>query len=580
MAIEKANREVKPKDRLKEKEIEGIIKYIEDLGEKRILVEDIQDMIERKIMECKKYELAKRYIVYRYTRALVRKKNTTDESILGLIKTTNKGYRQTNSIQDITVAKQRDLIAGEVSKDLTNRILLPEKITQAHNEGVLYFHNSEYFLQPIFNSCVPNIEDMLKNGTVINEKLINTPNDFITACIVFSQIVLQIASNQYGEQIININFLGEFLNKTYNNLKVQNEKETQLKEIISKGIEIIYYQLNTVMSTNGDTPKITIVLNIDEENEYCKENIMIIEEILKQKYKGMKNEKKEYTDPKVPKLIYVLNKETLLDGKYKNITELAIRCSEKTSYPEYISSKKYHNKYMFNQGIISINLPQIAMNANKDNFWNILDERLDLCYEALMCRHYALLGTLSDISPIHWRHGAIARMNSGHNIDELLKSEHSTISLQYEGLYEVTKIMVNESLYTKQGNEFAIKLLKYIKNKLEKWKQESNVNFILCGIDNTEAKYKLFKTDNENGLILENNEKSYRNSIIQKYNDEVNINDILKYETKINNISIGGYKSYIDILYIKNKTQEEIKELLEYIYNNGIYFKFKKLNNK
>lgn len=586
MAIEKANREVKPKDRLKEREIEGIIKYIEDLGKKRILVEDIQDMIEQKIMEFKKYELAKRYIVYRYTRALVRKKNTTDESILGLIKTTNRYNPQTDSIQDVmTVAKQRNLIAGEVSKDLTNRILLPEKITQAHNEGILYFHNSEYFLQPIFNSCTPNIEDMLKNGTVINEKLINTPKDFITACIVFSQIVLQIASNQYGEQIIDINFLGEFLNKTYNNLKEHNEKtsklEDKLKAIISRGIEIIYYQLNTIISTDGDTPKVTIILNIDEENKYYKENVMIIEEILRQKYKGMKNEKNEYIDSKVPKLIYILNKETLLDGKYKNITELAIKCSEKTLYPEYKSSKNYNNRHTFNQGIVSINLPQIAISANKDKnkFWDILDERLDLCYEALMCRHYALLGTLSDISPIHWRHGAIARMNSENNIDKLLKSEQSTISLQYEGLTEVTQIMEEVSLNTRQGNEFAIKLLKYIKSKLDKWKQESNVNFILSGLEETEAKYQLFKTDYEKGVLAENiqNENSYKNSIIQKYNNEVKINDILKYETKIHNISTGGYKSYIDILYTKNEVQEKTNELLEYIYNNGMYFKFKEI---
>ena len=597
MAIEKANKEVKQKDRLKEKEIQSIIKYIEDLGKKRILVEDIQDAIEQKIMEFRKYELAKRYIVYRYTRALVRRKNTTDESILGLIKTTNKEFIQANPTnKPITAAKQRDLIAGEVSKDLTNRMLLPEKITKAHNEGIIYFHNPEYFLQPMFNSCLVNIKDMLKNGTVINGFLIDTPKDFKTACIVITQIILQIASNQYGEQSIDINCLGEFLNKTYNNLNEQfiNDEyiktgeenlitEKRLKEELSSGIEIIYQQLNTIMSTNGHTPKVTIVLNIDKKDEYYKENIMIIEEILKQKYYGMKNENGEYVSPDVPKLVYVLNENNLLDKEYENLTKLSIKFSEKTFYPEYISAKKVkNNNYSFNQGVVSINLPQIAIMANKeeDKFWNLLDERLELCYEALMCRHYSLLGTTSDISPIHWRYGAVSRLNSGEKIDKLLKSAYSTISLEYEGLCEATQIMKSISYITKQGNEFAVKVLKHIKNTLEKWKQESNINFILSGLDNTNASYELVKIDKEKNVQIKEikNKEYYTNSIKVKCSEDLDILEILKYESKFQNISTGEYISYVDIYYIKNNKQEKIKELIDYIYNHALYVAFKEIN--
>ena len=421
IAIEKANKEVKPKDRANKEEVKSIIEYIEELDKKRMLVEDIQDIIEEKLMELQKFELAKKYIVYRYTRALVRKQNTTDESILGLIKTTNKELMEENSNKNAVIAStQRDLIAGEVSKDLTKRMLLPEKITKAHEEGVLHFHDADYFLQPIFNCCLINIGDMLDNGTVMNAKLIESPKSFQVACTVTTQIIAAVASGQYGGQSVDIKHLGKYLRKSYNKFKAELEEnykdklsEEMIEDIVkqrlqselSAGVQTIQYQINTLMTTNGQSPFVTLFLNLDENDEYIKENAMIIEEILKQRYQGIKNEKGVYVTPAFPKLIYVLYEHNCLKGgEYDYLTKLAVKCSAKRLYPDYISAKKMKENYegnvfspmgcrsflspwkdengnykfegRFNQGVVSINLPQIGIIADgdEDKFWKLLDE--------------------------------------------------------------------------------------------------------------------------------------------------------------------------------------------------------------
>ena len=502
IAIEKANKEVKPKERVTKEEIREISKYIEELDKKRILVEDIQDIIEQQLMDLKKFELAKKYMIYRYTRALVRKANTTDESILGLIKNQNKELLEENSNKNAVLAStQRDYIAGEVSKDLTKRILLPEKITKAHEDGILHFHDMDYFLQPIFNCCLINIGDMLDNGTVMNGKLIESPKSFQVACTVMTQIIAAVASNQYGGQSVDISHLGKYVRKSYDKFKKSFEKEfgdelsediierltkQRLKKEISAGVQTIQYQINTLMTTNGQSPFVTIFLNLKKDDPYIKENAMIIEEIIKQRYEGIKNEKGVYVTPAFPKLIYVLDEHNCLKGgEYDYLTKLAVKCSAKRLYPDYISAKKMRENYegnvfspmgcrsflspwkdengnykfegRFNQGVVSINLPQIGIIADGDEekFWKLFDERLELCKEALMCRHYALLGTTSNTSPIHWRYGAIARMQPGEKIDELLKGGYSTLSLGYIGIYELTKLMKGVSHTTPEGHDFA-----------------------------------------------------------------------------------------------------------------------------
>ena len=459
-AISKANAEVPEEERISPERIETIVEYIESRGRKRMLVEDIQDIIEQKLMAEGKFVLAKAYIIYRYTRELVRKANTTDESILSLIKNSNKDVMEENSNKNAIVAStQRDLIAGEVSKDLTRRILLPEKISKAHEEGVLHFHDADYFLQPIFNCCLINIGDMLDNGTVMNGKLIESPKSFQVACTVMTQIIAAVASSQYGGQSVDVRHLGKYLRKSYNKYKKAIKEEfgdtlsddveermiqMRLRDELKSGVQTIQYQINTLMTTNGQSPFVTLFLNLDPNDEYVEENAMIIEEILRQRLEGIKNEKGVYVTPAFPKLIYVLDEHNCLKGgKYDYITKLAVRCSAKRLYPDYISAKKMRENYegnvfscmgcrsfltpwkdengnykfegRFNQGVVSLNLPQIGILAKGDEekFWKLMDERLQLCYEALMCRHEALEGTLSDVSPIHWQYGAIARLKKG-----------------------------------------------------------------------------------------------------------------------------------------------------------------------
>ena len=464
VAIGKANEEVPEEERISNQEIEEIVSYVETRKRKRILVEDIQDIIEQKLMALGKFDLAKRYIVYRYTRELVRRANTTDDSILSLIKNSNKEVMEENSNKNATAAStQRDLIAGEVSKDLTKRLLLPEKIAKAHEEGILHFHDADYFVQPIFNCCLINIQDMLDNGTVMNGKLIESPKSFQVACTVMTQIISAVASSQYGGQSVDLKHLGKYLRKSHDKYEkayrahfgdefdddtIEKLVQDRLKDELKSGVQTIQYQINTLMTTNGQSPFVTLFLNLDENNEYIEENAMIVEEILRQRLEGIKNEKGVYVTPAFPKLIYVLDENNCLKGgKYDYITKLAVKCSAKRMYPDYISAKKMRENYegnvfscmgcrsflspwkdengeykwegRFNQGVVSINLPQIGLVAKGDEekFWKLFDERLKLCYEALMCRHKALEGVVSDVSPIHWQYGAIARLKKGETID-------------------------------------------------------------------------------------------------------------------------------------------------------------------
>ncbi|MBE5805749.1 MAG: anaerobic ribonucleoside-triphosphate reductase [Clostridiales bacterium] len=622
IAIEKANKEVKSKERASKEEIKNIIAFIEELDKKRMLVEDIQDIIEEKLMELQKYELAKKYIVYRYTRALVRKQNTTDESILGLIKTTNKELMEENSNKNAIIAStQRDLIAGEVSKDLTKRMLLPEKITKAHEDGVLHFHDADYFLQPIFNCCLINIGDMLDNGTVMNGKLIESPKSFQVACTVTTQIIAAVASGQYGGQSVDIRHLGKYLRKSYNKFKGELEEaykdklteeiiedivQQRLKAELAAGVQTIQYQINTLMTTNGQSPFVTLFLNLQEDDEYIKENAMIVEEILKQRYEGIKNEKGVYVTPAFPKLIYVLYEHnSLKGGEYDYLTKLAVKCSAKRLYPDYISAKKMKENYegnvfspmgcrsflspwkdengeykfegRFNQGVVSINLPQIGIIADGDEekFWKLFDERLELCFEAIMCRHYSLLGVTADVSPIHWRYGAIARLQPGEKIDKLLKGGYSSISLGYIGLYEVTKVMKGVSHTDKNGHDFALKVMKHLRETTERWKKETGIGFALYGTPAESLCYRFARIDKEKfGSIEDITDKGYyTNSYHVDVREKMDAFTKLKFESEFQPISSGGAISYVEIPNMRHNLKA-LEEIVKFIYDNIQYAEF------
>ena len=622
VAIEKANRDVTGKEKATQKEIKEIIDYIESLGKRRILVEDVQDIIEEKLMEIGKYKLAKEYIVYRYNRALVRKSNTTDESILGLIRNENKELAEENSNKNTMIAStQRDYIAGEVSRDLTNRLLLPEKIVKAHQEGILHFHDADYFVQPIFNCCLINIGDMLDNGTVMNGKLIESPKSFQVACIVMTQIIAAVASNQYGGQSVDIKHLGKYLRKSYNKYKKQIEEkykgklsgstieelvDARVRHELESGVQTIQYQINTLMTTNGQTPFVTLFLHLDEKDPYIKENAMIIEEILKQRIQGVKNEAGVYVTPAFPKLVYVLDENNCLKGgKYDYLTRLAVKCSAKRMYPDYISAKKMRENYegnvfspmgcrsflspwkdengnykfegRFNQGVVSINLPQIAIIADgdEDKFWKLLDERLELCKEALMCRHYALLGTTSDISPIHWQYGAIARLEKGEKIDKLLYGGYSTMSLGYIGIYEMTKLMKGVSHTTPEGHDFALKVMKYLRGATDKWKKETNIGFALYGTPAESLCYKFARLDKEKfGTIKDVTDKGYyTNSYHVDVREKIDAFEKLSFESEFQKISSGGAISYVEIPNMQHNIIA-LESAVKFIYDNIQYAEF------
>ena len=622
IAIDKANQEVRPRERATKEEVKEIINYIEELGKKRILVEDIQDIIEEKLMEVQKYELAKKYIVYRYTRALVRKQNTTDESILGLIRNENKELAEENSNKNTMLAStQRDYIAGEVSRDLTKRMLLPEKISKAHEEGILHFHDADYFIQPIFNCCLIDIGNMLDNGTVMNGKMIESPKSFQVACTVTTQIIAAVASNQYGGQSVDMIHLGKYLRKSYNKFKKEIEEkygnklksdiiedlvQTRLKAELKAGVQTIQYQINTLMTTNGQSPFVTLFLHLEKDDPYIKENAMIIEEILRQRYQGIKNESGVYVTPAFPKLVYVLDEfNSLKGGEYDYLTKLAVKCSAKRMYPDYISAKKMRENYegnvfspmgcrsflspwkdengnykfegRFNQGVVSINLPQIGIIADGDEekFWKLLDERLELCKEALMCRHYALLGTHSDISPIHWQYGALARLKKGETIDKLLYGGYSTISLGYIGIYELTKLIKGVSQTEPEGHDFALKVMKHLNEATQRWKKETNIGFALYGTPAESLCYRFARIDKERfGTIKDVTDKGYyTNSYHVDVREKIDAFEKLKFESEFQNISTGGAISYIEIPNM-SKNIDALESVVKFIYDNIQYAEF------
>ena len=622
VALSKANEAVEENQRITSAQMDEIADFVDGKNKNRLLVEDIQDMVEEKLMATGKYELAKTYILYRYNRALVRKANTTDDSILSLIKNSNKDVMEENSNKDaVMAATQRDLIAGEVSKDLTRRILLPEYISKAHDEGTIHFHDADYFLQPIFNCCLINIGDMLDNGTVMNGKLIESPKSFQVACNIMTQIIASVACSQYGGQSVDISHLGKYLrkskekfeNKLSEKLGAELTKEQidkvvaeRLKDELRSGVQTIQYQINTLMTTNGQSPFVTIFLNLKENDEYVEENAMIIEEILRQRYEGIKNEKGVYVTPAFPKLVYVLDEHNCLKGgKYDYITKLAVKCSAKRLYPDYISAKKMRENYegnvfspmgcrsflstwkdengnykfegRFNQGVVSLNLPQIAIVAKGDEvkFWALLEERLQLCFEALMCRHYALQGIVSDTSPVHWRYGAIARLEKGEKIDKYLEDGYSTISLGYIGLYECTKLMKGVSHTDEKGTQFALDVMKSLRAHCEKWKAETGLGFGLYGTPAESLCYRFARIDKERfGTIEDVTDKGYyTNSYHVDVREDIDAFSKFAFESQFQTISSGGAISYVEIPNMRHNL-DALEDIVKFIYDNIQYAEF------
>ncbi|WP_455056830.1 anaerobic ribonucleoside-triphosphate reductase [Jutongia sp.] len=622
IAIQKANVEVDRYEQVSEETIDAIVASIENKRTDNLMVEDIQDMIEQKLMAERKYELAKKYIIYRYTREMVRRANTTDDSIMSLIKNSNKDVMEENSNKNAYIAStQRDLIAGEVSKDLTKRILLPEKIIKAHEDGVIHFHDMDYYLQSIFNCCLINIGDMLENGTVMNGKLIESPKSFQVACTVMTQIISAVASSQYGGQSVDIRHLGKYLRKTrdkyerhykekYGDIISDEVRERfiddRLRDELRSGVQTIQYQINTLMTTNGQSPFVTLFLNLDKDDPYIEENAMIIEEILKQRIEGIKNEKGVYVTPAFPKLIYVLDEHNCLKGgKYDYLTKLAVKCSAKRMYPDYISAKMMRENYegnvfscmgcrsfltpwkdengnykfegRFNQGVVSLNLPQIGILAEGDEekFWALLEERLALCFEALMCRHHALEGTLSNVSPIHWQYGAIARLKKGEPIDKLLHDGYSTISLGYIGLYEVTKLMTGVSHTDPKGTNFALRLMKRLRLACDTWKLETGLGFGLYGTPAESLCYRFAEIDKKRfGEIPDVTDKGYyTNSYHVDVREKIDAFEKFRFESQFQKISSGGAISYVEIPNMRHNL-EALEDVVRFIYDNIQYAEF------
>ena len=617
LAIQKANVEVDRYEQVSEETIDSIVASIENKKTDNLMVEDIQDMIEQKLMAERKYELAKKYIIYRYTREMVRRANTTDDSIMSLIKNSNKDVMEENSNKNAYIAStQRDLIAGEVSN-----VLLPEKIIKAHEEGVIHFHDMDYYLQSIFNCCLINIGDMLENGTVMNGKLIESPKSFQVACTVMTQIISAVASSQYGGQSVDIRHLGKYLRKTrdkyerhykekYGDIISDEIRERfiddRLRDELRSGVQTIQYQINTLMTTNGQSPFVTLFLNLDKDDPYIEENAMIIEEILKQRIEGIKNEKGVYVTPAFPKLIYVLDEHNCLKGgKYDYLTKLAVKCSAKRMYPDYISAKMMRENYegnvfscmgcrsfltpwkdengefkfegRFNQGVVSLNLPQIGILAEGDEekFWALLEERLALCFEALMCRHHALEGTLSNVSPIHWQYGAIARLKSGETIDKLLHDGYSTISLGYIGLYEVTKLMTGVSHTDPKGTNFALRLMKRLRLACDTWKLETGLGFGLYGTPAESLCYRFAEIDKKRfGEIKDVTDKGYyTNSYHVDVREKIDAFEKFRFESQFQKISSGGAISYVEIPNMRHNL-EALEDVVRFIYDNIQYAEF------
>ena len=622
IAIEKANAEVAEEERLSRAEIDAIIDGIEAQRRQRILVEDIQDLVEQGLVERNKFHLAKTYIIYRYNRALVRKANTTDESILALLRNENKELAEENSNKNTMIAAtQRDYIAGEVSRDLTRRILLPEHISKAHDEGTIHFHDADYFVQPIFNCCLINIGDMLENGTVMNGKLIESPKTFQVACTITTQIIACVASNQYGGQSVDLRHLGKYLRRSKEKFKAhiayecagKVDEETmdrlvmdQLRCELKNGVQTLQYQINTLMTTNGQSPFVTLFLNLQEDDPYVEENAMIIQEVLRQRLEGIKNEKGVFITPAFPKLVYVLDEHNCLKGgKYDYLTELAVKCSAKRMYPDYISAKKMRENYQgnvfspmgcrsflapwkdeegnykfegrFNQGVVSLNLPQIGIlsGGDEEKFWQLLEDRLKLCFEAIMCRHNALKKVRSDSSPIHWQYGAIARLPKGASIEPLLYGGYSSISLGYIGLYEVTKLVKGVSHTQPEGTEFALKVMNRLRKACDDWKTETNIGFALYGTPAESLCYRFARIDKERfGTIPDVTDKGYyTNSYHVDVREHIDAFDKFTFESQFQRISTGGCISYVEIPNMRHNL-EALKDVVRFIYDNIQYAEF------
>ncbi len=600
---------------------DAVCKKLGETGKDTIDIEDVQNEVERVLMGAGQYKVAKEYITYRYTRALVRKQNTTDDTILSLVNGTNKELEGENANKSpILNSTQRDYIAGEISRDMSRRILLPPHIRKAHDEGVLHFHDMDFFLQKMFNCCLVNVRDMLDNGTVMNDKLIEMPKGFQVACTVMTQIIACIASNQYGGQSVDISALGKYLRRSKEKFvrKLAEEcpdmpeemqkrvVDMQLQTELASGIQTIQYQVNTLFCNNGQSPFITLFLYLNEDDPYIEENAMIIEEILRQRIQGIKNDQGVYITPAFPKLVYVLDENNCLKGgKYDYITELAVECSAKRMYPDYISAKKMRENYKnnvfspmgcrsflapwkdkngkykfegrFNQGVVSINLPQIGLIAKGDEgkFWSLLDERLDLCFEVLMVRHNALKKVTSDVSPLHWQYGAIARLPKHTSIEPLLYGGYSSISLGYIGLYEVTKAMKGVSHTAPEGKEFAMRVMKRLRKACDDWKAQTNIGFALYATPAESLCYRFARIDRAKfGDVEDITDKGYyTNSYHVDVREHIDAFSKLKFENEFQPISSGGCISYVEVPNMQHNL-EALRTLVKFIYDNIQYAEF------
>ena len=631
-AMTKANNEVPEVERLTAQEIRDAANAVAvqcDQMERAASVEEIQDLVEDQIMARGKYNVARKYITYRYTRALVRKSNTTDEQILSLIECNNEEVKQENSNKNPTVnSVQRDYMAGEVSKDITRRILLPKEIVDAHDEGIIHFHDADYFAQHMHNCDLVNLEDMLQNGTVISDTLLEKPHSFATACNISTQIIAQVASNQYGGQSISLTHLAPFVQISRESIRrsvveemrdfvgavsveaIDEITERRLRKEIAKGVQTIQYQVITLLTTNGQAPFITIFMYLGEaRNEQEKHDLaIIIEEMLIQRYQGVKNESGVWITPAFPKLIYVLEEDNIHeDSKYYYLTKLAAKCTAKRMVPDYISEKKmlelkvdkngngncytcmgcrsfltpyvdengkpkYYGR--FNQGVVTINLPDVALSSGGDidKFWKIFDERLELCHKALMCRHNRLKGTLSDAAPILWQYGALARLKKGEPIDKLLYGGYSTISLGYAGLYECVKFMTGKSHTDPAATPFALSVMQYMNDACKKWKAEHNIDFSLYGTPLESTTYKFAKCLQKRFGIVEGiNDKSYiTNSYHIHVTEEIDAFSKLAFESKFQALSPGGAISYVEVPNMQNNL-EAVLGVIRFIYDNIMY---------
>ena len=583
-------------------------------------VYQVEDTVYHSLISYGEELTAKAYEGYRAVQAYKRESNTTDDSILGLINRVNEEVMNENSNKNgKIIPTQRDLVAGEVSKDIARRKLIPTHIVQAHDDGVLHYHDMDYTMQSMFNCCLVNIKDMLDNGTVINGKMVESPQSFQTACTILTQIIAQVASAQYGGQSVNIKHLGEYLFRSeakYSNMLkdiISNDNvfEKAVHKLLMKelkaGVQTIQYQINTLMTTNGQSPFVTMFLEIDKENDpYYEYTAMIIEEILSQRLEGIKNEKGVYVTPSFPKLVYVLDEHNCLrGGEYDHITKLAAKCTAKRLYPDYISSKrmreiyegnvfspmgcrsflspwkdengKYKFEGRFNMGVVSLNLPQIGLIAKDEpyRFWDVLDERLELCYEALMNRYELLKGTPSDVSPIHWQYGAIARLEKGETIDKLLHDGYASISLGYIGLYELTKIMTGKSHTTEEGMDFALKVLNRLKQATNDWKEKTGLGFGLYGTPAESLCYRFAKLDKKRfGSIEDITDKGYyTNSYHVDVREEIDAFSKLRFEAQFQPISTGGCISYVEIPNM-NKNLEALEKMITFIYDEIQYAEF------